>query len=181
MARTPIYAGIGSRKTPHELLEIMRQIGKQLAQDGWILRSGFADGADNAFAAGAEHAAGHMEIFIPWPGFNNAPGDHEDVIVPSFTDEMERIAREHHPAWGICPPGVRRLHMRNVCQILGGDLKTPADLVICWTPNGAGQGGTGQAIRIALTHKIPVFDLALGQKTFDELCEYTEQVEKNCK
>jgi hypothetical protein len=32
-------------------------------------------------------------------------------------------------------------------------------MVICWTSRGLGGGGTGQAIRIAKAHKIPVFDL----------------------
>ena len=37
--------------------------------------------------------------------------------------------------------------------------------VICWTKNGKGTGGTGQAIRIAKGFGIPVFDLAIKDLT----------------
>jgi hypothetical protein len=49
-------------------------------------------------------------------------------------------------------------------QILGDDLKTPVDFVLCWTPDGAetstsySTGGTGQAIRLAIANSIPVFN-----------------------
>ncbi|HRY03076.1 MAG TPA: hypothetical protein P5256_08115, partial [Beijerinckiaceae bacterium] len=32
--------------------------------------------------------------------------------------------------------------------------------VICWTKDARGGGGTGQAIRLARAHGVPVFDLA---------------------
>jgi hypothetical protein len=34
-------------------------------------------------------------------------------------------------------------------------------MVICYTPNGQGGGGTGQAIRIARDHGIEIHDLGL--------------------
>jgi hypothetical protein len=62
----------------------------------------------------------------------------------------------------------RHLHARNTHQILGPNLEPadPARFVICWTPNattdglGRHTGGTGQALRIAATHGINVFNLA---------------------
>jgi hypothetical protein len=50
---------------------------------------------------------------------------------------------------------------RNCYQMLGLDLKTPVEFVICWTPQGKGAGGTGQALRIARDLKIPIYDLGL--------------------
>ena len=47
------YAGIGSRQTPAPVLEQMRSIGAAMAEAGWLLRSGAAQGADSAFEAGA--------------------------------------------------------------------------------------------------------------------------------
>jgi hypothetical protein len=159
----------------------MSSIGQQLANSGWILRSGFADGADMAFCRGADYAAvngmgGQMEIYIPWVGFNGAPRDHEAFIVPDLNRELVALAREYHPAWHRCAPGAKRLHARNGCQILGSDLKTPADMVICWTAGGQGGGGTGQALRLARAYNVPIFDLAIegiGQK----LCEFVNQKE----
>ena len=51
------------------------------------------------------------------------------------------------------------MHIRNVAQVLGNDLKDHSRFVVCWTKGGLGQGGTGQAIRIARKFCVPVFDL----------------------
>ncbi len=48
---------------------------------------------------------------------------------------------------------------RNCHQVLGCDLRTPSDFIICWTKNGKGLGGTGQALRIAKEYNIPIFDI----------------------
>lgn len=172
------FAGIGSRETHEPILNLMTQIGHDLAKSGWLLRSGFADGADNAFAYGAEQANGAMELFIPWAGFNNASRQDARFIVPDFSDLQMAIAAKCHPAWNMCSPGAKKLHARNVNQVLGKNLDDPSDLIICWTPNGSGSGGTGQAIRIAKIAEVPVFDLAIPGK-FDELVKYVEQLEKN--
>ena len=37
-------------------------------------------------------------------------------------------------------------------------MNTPSDFVICWTKGGKGQGGTGQALRLARDYNIPIFD-----------------------
>lgn len=78
--------------------------------------------------------------------------------------ETERIASEVHPAWYKCNEWARGMHSRNCHQILGYDLRSPVDAVICWTPNGNIQGGTATAIRIALKYNIPVFNLGCADK-----------------
>lgn len=40
-----IYAGIGSRKTPQVVCEVMARLAGRLGQAGWTLRSGRAEGA----------------------------------------------------------------------------------------------------------------------------------------
>ncbi|NYZ25158.1 hypothetical protein HND93_36125, partial [Azospirillum sp. ROY-1-1-2] len=64
------YAGIGSRETPPAVLEVMAAVGERLAQLGWVLRSGGAVGADQAFERGCDRVGGRKEIFLPWPGFD---------------------------------------------------------------------------------------------------------------
>lgn len=153
-----IYAGIGSRETPPDILRVMTETARNLSRGGWLLRSGHAQGADQAFAAGAKH----KEIWLPWLGFNGATHDARAgyrAITPD--NQVFEIAKAHHPNWLNLSPQARLLHMRNVYQILGRDCQTPADMVVCWTPGGSGRGGTGQAIRIAATYDIPVFDLAI--------------------
>ena len=78
--------------------------------------------------------------------------------------ETERIASEVHPAWDRCNEWARGMHSRNCHQILGYDLQSPVDAVICWTPDGKIQGGTATAIRIALKYNIPVFNLGTKDK-----------------
>ena len=43
------YAGVGHRNTPENVRNMMTNIGSQLAQMGFILRSGNAIGADQAW------------------------------------------------------------------------------------------------------------------------------------
>lgn len=149
-----VYAGIGSRETPPDVLRRMFEIGRQMAQAGWTLRSGAAVGADSMFEGGAKSVGGACEVFVIEPD-----GD-PTHIVPEFDAALMRLAREHHPAWRDLGPRTRKLHARNGCQVLGLDLLWPADAVVCWTPGGLGGGGTGQAIRVAVAHGIPVYDLA---------------------
>lgn len=165
-----IYAGIGSRKTPgttfweknfgdplpehKDVWLIMYRLGYWMGKHGWTLRSGAASGADTAFEGGAKRAGTAREIFIPWRSFSKDP-DH----IVDIPDGAYPIAQEFHPAWDRLSDAVRTLMARNVCQILGQDLSTPVDRVICWTPGGSGSGGTGQAIRIARHYGITVRDL----------------------
>lgn len=146
------YAGIGSRKTPDDILKMMTQIAEGLSRN-YILRSGGADGADSAFEKGA---ADKKISYIPWPGFN---GSTEECIAVSSA--AMKMAGEFHPGWMYLSYPVKKLHARNCYQILGEDLETPSDFVICWTPGGEEVGGTAQAIRVAKANRIRIFNLAL--------------------
>lgn len=175
-----IYTGIGSRETPSEVLHLMKQIGCMMAQYDWVLRSGHAPGADQAFEYGALVAqAGtrlpaKMEIYLPWRGFEGAPAS-SSYITPSehcvdTYPEALRVAAGFHPAWGRCTDGAKKLHTRNVYQVSGRDLNSKSELIICWTKDGARSGGTGQALRIASYLDIPIFDLAVC--TPEDILEY---------
>ena len=153
-----VYAGIGARKTPRDVLALMTCIARRLDLAGWTLRSGGADGADQAFVWGSEH----HEIFTPWPRFNGA---RVATRLMNPTVKAMAIAAEVHPNWSLLTEPVKKLHARNVHQVLGADCTSPCSMVICWTPDGSTgvtsqrTGGTGQAIRIAAAHKIPIFNL----------------------
>lgn len=156
------YAGIGSRITPPHILDRMRDLAARLSAAGYALRSGGAEGADSAFESGARRAGGAVELWIPWRGFNGRDGL---AWLPS--DDHMTAAQSLHPAWNALSPGVRRLHARNVGQVLGQDLSSPVDFVICWTPDGCESevtrsrmtGGTGTAIALASRRGIPVINL----------------------
>ena len=78
--------------------------------------------------------------------------------------ETERIASEVHPAWDRCNEWARGMHSRNCHQILGYDLKSPVDAVICWTPDGAVVGGTATALKLSMKAGIPIFNLGTKDK-----------------
>lgn len=160
------YAGIGSRSTPQPILNLISLVAKAMADHGWILRTGGAEGADEAFALGCESdllngagVGGVMELYLPWDGFN---GLHSRWTPPK--PEAYELAGEIHPAWLNCSEAAQKLHARNMHQILGWNLDDPVKLVLCWTPDGAttetgtSTGGTGQAIRLANMYEIPVFN-----------------------
>ncbi len=145
------YSGIGSRQTPQEVCEYFAEIASILEDHGFILRSGAADGADSAFERGVKNIK-NKEIFLPWKGFNN----HYSVLLPD--DKCFSIVEKIHPAWNKLSNGAKKLHARNVKQVLGDNLDDPVEFVLCWTINGEIKGGTATAINIAKKLDIPVFN-----------------------
>lgn len=162
------YAGIGSRETPGEVLAEMATFAARMAARGWICRSGGADGADTAFEQAVPPEA--MQLMLPWRGFNGRQLGH---VLGESAEQIKRamqIAAAHHPAWGRCSLGARRLHARNVMQVLGPDLSSPSEFIACWARghrlDAEGRvadvpGGTGMAVRIAATHGIPVLHFGI--------------------
>lgn len=164
------YAGIGSRETPPSVRHDMTRLARMLAVRGWVLRSGHARGADEAFESGASQGEGWKEIYLPWPHYR-----HSDSLLYNHKPEALRIAAHFHGAWHRCDYEARLLHARNVPIILGPGLGEdwllpedqflakafpPVKFVICWTPEGKTQGGTANGIKIAKDRSIPVFNLA---------------------
>lgn len=161
-----IYTGIGARKTPGDILHAMVQVGEFMYNAGHTLRSGGAQGADRAFEIGADRSFGLKrnaqerdpltlkEIYLPAPGWNG-----NDSPLYNVGQDAERVASLFHPAWDRLSPFVRKLMGRNAYQMLGLDLDTPTNFVICWTLNGAVIGGTGLALRMATYYGIPVVNM----------------------
>lgn len=163
IAVAKVYAGVGSRETPPIILRLMEQIAVSLGNDGWVCRTGGADGADLAFERGALRSATDPHVYLPWAGFN----EDKSLCPPRMTEPEVwtlDIAAKNHPAWASLSRPVRQLMCRNVHQVLG-DRAEPrhSAFVVCWTPGGKGGGGTGQAIRVARSHGIEVFDLAITE------------------
>lgn len=154
------YAGVGSRKTPKEILDLMWRAAVMLRDQGWTARSGHSGDADMAFENGARAAA---EIYQPWPGFKGR------VVWAKFVKdrpdpEAFAIARDLHPNWSSCSTEARALHARNVHILCGPDAGKPdlARFMICWTPGARTMGGTGMSIRIAEYFGVEVYNLALA-------------------
>lgn len=143
------YAGVGSRRAPNDILTLIAEISHLLHEYGWILRTGDAVGCDKAF--------------------RDASPDHKQVFTVAHSDsDSMAIAEKYHGAWDKLNSYGEKLHARNAKQILGKDLKTPVDFMVCWTKDGCNShkarsittGGTGTAISIADAHRIRIFNLA---------------------
>lgn len=159
--RSMTYAGIGSRITPPDVMDLIQRAARRLSARGYTLRSGGADGADSAFEAGVP-TDGQKEVFLPWKGFNGNTS-------PFYrcTDEAMDLAASTHPGWKRMGMPAKKLMARNGFQVLGSELRSPVDFVLCWTKDGAeceaergpATGGTRQAIALASRWLIPVFNL----------------------
>lgn len=151
------FTCVGSRSTPKDILYILTQVSKYFCQRDYILRSGGADGADLAGESGCDLSKGRKEIYLPWRGFN---GDYTSPYNSVGLDAL-KLASTIHPAWNNLSEGAKKLHGRNCYQVLGYDLKTPSQFLICWTKNGEKIGGTRTAIVLAENYNIPVINIGM--------------------
>ncbi len=143
------YTGVGARDTPDDILKLIKSIAIFLKSLDFILRSGGAKGADSCFESGA--------------------GDQKEIFyAKDATQESINLAARYHPVFNKLPEYVQKLHGRNSFQVLGRDLKTPSNFLICWTKDGCKNhktrssktGGTGTAISIASENNISIYNLA---------------------
>jgi Tfp pilus assembly protein PilW len=125
----------------------MMALTQDLYGAGFVLRTGRAKGADAAFLAGYEK--GPLSIYQP-----GELGWQPD-------ERAFEIAARIHPNWNACDEHAQALHARNVHQVLGDDLETPSEFLICWTKKGAPVGGTRTAIMVAQERGIPVYNMGL--------------------
>lgn len=183
-----LYAGIGSRTTPGDILQIMTLIANALAQKDYILRSGGAKGADSAFWSGCtlgggegwmyeggyeQHVCHRLKGHSPSQGGTNKfehqyyggynLGQAAEVYVKHGILTMDQIQQREEWWW--------RLVGRNVFQILGLEPMTnpdPVAFVIYWAPEHYGNvtGGTRYAVNLAEKLGIKTYNL-LHPDTFD--------------
>ena len=178
--RPLVWAGIGSRGTgkepvPQSMFADMTELARRMAAAGWHLSSGGADGSDTAFANGTP--VDRRTIWLPWPGYNDLSGPDCHPIPRNRLEQSLELAERFHPAWDICQPGVRKLHARNGLILLGRDLDRPVDAVVAYTKGGKVDGGTGQGLRIAMEHGIPIFNL--GSMTMEEAWEKLQALQRS--
>ncbi len=180
----PYFTGVGSRETPANVLVLMETFARVATNQGYKLRSGGALGkrdktgrvptpnqsADEAFRRGAiaasrfEHVG--MEIYLPWPGFDNWRADGKNYIaapwLPNYAQAAE-IASQVHPVYHKLPQGSQKLHTRNVYQVLGAHLNEPSDVCLFWAePVGKStmvRGGTNTAVQLAHRYGVPALNL----------------------
>lgn len=180
-----IWTGVGSRSAADDNAVMLRleQLSTLLTINGGVLRSGGADGADDAFETGWNNAWFNTdpynrtnmkcEIFLPWKGFN---GHSSPLYTSDPHPKALEIASQIHPKWSALALPVKKLHARNIHQVLGENLDQPSDIVVCWTPEGETKGGTRTAIVCAEQNGIPVVNV--GGIAYDvlEVEEIADQI-----
>lgn len=176
---------VGSRAVTGGLSYELIKLSVVLALSGYRQLSGAANGTDTSSEFGAKLAydlltkklnlthKGYsevMKIFLPWNGFSGRFISEKDGYIgenKQLNQFAMQIAQNHYEAWDYSSDSVKSLMTRNVHQVLNDDLSSYVKFVIAYTSDGVKDGsltttktgGTGQAIRIAKTYGIPVFNL----------------------
>lgn len=148
-----------------ELVQLFRQVAAWVAHAGRALHTGAAPGADQAAAAEALAAGGHVHLFLPDARFQVGWRRRLLAVYP------ERIVEtiydpERHPNWGVSvdlyhpnpkalTPAAERFHARNFGIVSG----CGAVIALPKGPEPAEWGGTGQGMRIALATGMPLYNL----------------------
>lgn len=160
-----IIAGVGSRKISGQIRMEMIEIGRWARQEKVWVRSGRAEGSDQAFASGTQE---YCIQYLPWASFNKdfISRAHDFVLPEKLTDYHHQLIKKYHPAPDKLSRGAYRLMARNCYQVLGKDLNQPVNAVICWCEEHYGpdgqtvwSGGTGFANRMAFDMDIPIINM----------------------
>ena len=175
MSSECFYTGIGSRVISEEERSIIQRVAGYLLTKGFTLRSGHALGSDEAFEVGTYdkgntakeiYLSNYPEIYIPWKNFKGANCPTKLISLEDTSSEFvslaEDIVKEVHPYWHNLKQGARKLHTRNVSQVLGQDLNTPSKfLLFCSDESDKGvvSGGTATAVNLARKWNIPCFNI----------------------
>lgn len=177
---TKIVAGIGTRHPPTDdadLNETMRVFCYFAVKMGWHLRSGAAIGMDSWFERLWDN---NKEIFI---AKERISGKTHGVDGANFVEGPQEVAafnimKKIHPAGPRLKGIAKAMHTRNIFQILGEDLNTPADLIVYYAKfDDEGKeitGGTRTAVVLGKQRGINEFNLILPDER-TRLLEYIGQ------
>ncbi|EPX83973.1 hypothetical protein Salmuc_01748 [Salipiger mucosus DSM 16094] len=134
-----------------DVCETMIEIGRLMAEADWVLQSGGAERADEAFEKGCDLAGGQKRIFLHKEGARGNRSPHFNIPAEYFS-----IASRYRRNWDKFSENSQRLLARNVLQVLGypgDDVGHPPDdpvkAIICYTEGGKLKGGTSLALQLA--------------------------------
>jgi hypothetical protein len=169
--KTAAWLASISRRQPE--IEMQMTSGNCVGMDA-AFQAGFA----LAVSKGANIAQNH-HIYMPFAGFG-IPVNHSTgtYLMPNDTQldwtGAKQLAIQHHAVWSKMLEAGRDMKVkaqpfliRDVFQVLGHDLQSPVDFVLCATRFAeeckadctAMTGGTAMAIAIADAYNIPVFNM----------------------
>lgn len=161
LASAKLYKSVvitGNDSPPPMVQQVLQRLVPELEKRNYVIRSGGMKGMENL----VEELARNLEVHLPWKGF-----DGKDSKFTYTTDEAKEFAKRYHPAYEQAKPVVQTFCAKNVRLMLGKDLKSPTQMLIIWSEDGAEHarertaktGLTGVAVSIATEIRIPVFNL----------------------
>ena len=155
---TMTYAGIGSRETPQEVLDVMTQAAKYLDDLGYTLNTGKTyptslndyfiktvhkgnrQAAEEAFKAKQAETERLTKLYGNKVGMDEEGADRafsagaskKNLFSPmdKISDREMKVGEEIHPNWSALSSGAAKLMARNSNQVFGAKLDTPIDFVI---------------------------------------------------
>jgi hypothetical protein len=146
-------ACIGSRILDIEEQKLCFRIGQFLSQ-GYIIKTGNAKGADQAYARGVNSIdPSKVRLYLPWKDYNIGNVVEGNVIAclkPKI--KWYSVVKDLHLTYDTLSYGAKTLHARNV------GIVEDVDFVVAF-PNKTNGGGTVMGIRIALKNNITVYNL----------------------
>lgn len=178
------YAGMNAIEISENMLvyQVIEKISTYLNFKGYTLVVNSIEGIKNLFENGSEF---RKEIFIPFDGFNGKYNTDVgvyslDFIGKVFSSSKERmckainIARKFHPNFDQLDDKDKLTIVCCSYQILGLNLDTPVDFVVCYTLDGCESNTTctketgviGQSISIAHYYNVPIFNLYNTQSVY---------------
>jgi len=116
----------------------------------------------------------HVEVYIPWKGFNNMESKHSWNTLTS-----KHLAQLHFPGWDKIPDSVKALMARNVRMVFGDKNNSIAMCIITWSKDGASKAtevtkDTGRSsfiIKMASSYGFPIVNVA--KQTAENILEKT--------
>ena len=143
------FTGIGSRSLPMEYKFVLKKCGTLLKKMGYLCRTGTATGSDALFRELFKNEK--LEVYGP-----------EDAKEWCFKEILNHMPSDRM-GFDTMKENTQKLLARNMMQILGENGDDPVQFVLCYAPSlnykDSSSGGTGYAIRCALHHNIPVFNI----------------------
>lgn len=174
------YTGIGSRTTPVWCRFAMEDIASKMADKGYTLRSGSAQGADSAFEIGCDRVCGAGDIYIPWKGFGTGKENMFKFYHVLSNAKFEE-ARDVYLSTGIIKnfddmkQSVQKLHARNYLQVVGHGMKDRLSKVciffaeVDWVTEEP-TGGTRSAVLLSKHFGVPTYNLK-DDKAFEKVAK----------
>ena len=159
-----IYYTIAGDYAPAGFNKLFYNISSYFAKKDMVLRTSGSKGIGSDAIKGCDDNQGQYDAFVPWDGYNKIP------ICYELTKEAFDIAEAFNGKYSTMSQTNRKILAAMSYQVLGDDLISPSDFVICYSNRGKGKGGNvGHLIKIAKAYGVPIFDIGKYQNRNDAL------------